>query len=98
MDQRVEYMHVVYGHITSLFYGTISQLLTEKLTIYEDVADLIESKAVSKDTHEWEQSTIEAEHMIKPLTVEGNISIRSIYGIWNNWRSYIKSEKEIYWN
>ena len=43
-----------------------------KLTIYQDIADLVESKAVSKDSHEWEQSTIEAEHMIKPLTVEGN--------------------------
>ena len=44
-----------------------------KLTIYQDVADLVESKAVSKDSHVWEQSTIEAEHMIKPLTVEGNV-------------------------
>ena len=81
MDQRVEYMHVIYGHITSLFYGNINQILKVKLTIYQDVADLVESKAVSKDSHEWEQSTIEAEHMIKPLTVEGNISIRSVYGI-----------------
>ena len=62
------------------------------LTIYQDVADLIESKAVSKDSHKWEQSTIEAEHMIKPLTVEGNLMLRSVYGIWNNWRSCIKSE------
>ena len=29
VDQRVEYMHVIYGHITSLFYGTINQLLKE---------------------------------------------------------------------
>ena len=56
-----------------------------KITIYEDVVDLIESKPVSKDTHKWEQSTIEAEHMIKPLTVEANLVIRSIYGKWNNW-------------
>ena len=50
------------------------------MTIYQDVADLIESKAVSKDTHEWEQSTIEAEHMIKPLTVEGNIVLDPFMG------------------
>ncbi len=51
-----------------------------KLTIYQDVADLVESKAVSKDSHEWEQSTIEAEHMIKPLTVEGNLILDPFMG------------------
>jgi 16S rRNA G966 N2-methylase RsmD len=51
-----------------------------KITIYQDVADLIESKAVSKDSHKWEQSTIEAEHMIKPLTVEGNIVLDPFMG------------------
>ena len=51
-----------------------------KLTIYQDVADLVESKAVSKDNHEWEQSTIEAERMIKPLTVEGNIILDPFMG------------------
>ena len=51
-----------------------------KITIYQDVADLVESKAVSKDSHEWEQSTIEAEHMIKPLTVEGNIVLDPFMG------------------
>ncbi len=51
-----------------------------KLTIYQDVADLVESKSVSKDSHEWEQSTIEAEHMIKPLTVEGNIVLDPFMG------------------
>ena len=62
-----------------------------KITIYQDVADLVESNAVSKDSHEWEQSTIEAEHMIEPLTVEYHI--RSIYGIWNNWRTALKLKK-----
>jgi ParB/RepB/Spo0J family partition protein len=51
-----------------------------KITIYQDIADLVESKAVSKDSHEWEQSTIEAEHMIKPLTVEGNIVLDPFMG------------------
>ncbi|MFI5405710.1 MAG: DNA methyltransferase [Nitrososphaerales archaeon] len=51
-----------------------------KITIYQDVADLIESKAVSKDSHKWEQSTIEAEHMIKPLTVEGNLVLDPFMG------------------
>lgn len=51
-----------------------------KLTIYQDLADLVEYKAVSKDSHEWEQSRIEAEHMIKPLTVEGNIILDPFMG------------------
>ena len=51
-----------------------------KIIIYQDIADLVESKAVSKDSHEWEQSTIEAEHMIKPLTVEGNIVLDPFMG------------------
>jgi ParB family chromosome partitioning protein len=51
-----------------------------KVTIYQDLADLVESKAVSKDSHEWEQSTIEAEHMIRPLTVEGNIVLDPFMG------------------
>jgi 16S rRNA G966 N2-methylase RsmD len=51
-----------------------------KITIYQDVADLVESKAVNKDSHEWEQSTIEAEHMIRPLTVEGNLILDPFMG------------------
>ena len=54
--------------------------MKENITIYQDVADLIESKPVSKDTHKWEQSTIEAEHMIKPLTVEGNLVLDPFMG------------------
>ena len=42
-------------------------------TIYSDIEDLIESQPVDKTMHDWEQSTIEAEHIIKPLTVEGQI-------------------------
>ena len=73
-------MHVIYGRITSLFSGTINPTIEGKITIYQDVADLIESKAVSKDSHKWEQSTIEAEHMIKPLTVEGNLVLDPFMG------------------
>ena len=40
-------------------------------TIYSDIEDLIESQPVDKTMQDWEQSTIEAEHIIKPLTVEG---------------------------
>ena len=49
-------------------------------TMYHDVRDLVESKAVLKDNHEWEQSTKEAIHMIEPLTVEGNTVLDPFMG------------------
>jgi ParB family chromosome partitioning protein len=39
-------------------------------TIYKDMADLIESEQAEKNMHEWEQSTVEAAHVIKSLTVD----------------------------
>ena len=49
-------------------------------TMYSDIEDLIESQPVDKTMHEWEQSTIEAEHIIKPLTVEGQIVLDPFMG------------------
>ena len=49
-------------------------------TMYHDVRDLVESKAVLKDNHEWEQSMREAKHMIEPLTVEGNTVLDPFMG------------------
>ena len=66
------YARHIWPHYKPLLWS-YKPTLDGKITIYQDVDDLIESKAVSKDTHKWEQSTIKAEHMIKPLTVEGNI-------------------------
>jgi site-specific DNA-methyltransferase (adenine-specific)/modification methylase len=40
-------------------------------TKFKDLADLIESTPTEKNDHEWEQSTVEASHMIEPLNVEG---------------------------
>ncbi|MGH9975108.1 MAG: ParB N-terminal domain-containing protein, partial [Nitrososphaeraceae archaeon] len=37
------------------------------------ISDFMESKSAEKATFEWEQSTIEAEHVISRLTVEGQI-------------------------
>ena len=48
--------------------------------IYHEFRDLVESKAVLKDNHEWEHSTIDAKHMIEPLTVEGNIVLDPFMG------------------
>ena len=45
-----------------------------------DIEDLIESQPVDKTMHEWEQSTIEAEHIIKTLTVECQIVLDPFMG------------------
>ena len=37
------------------------------------MSDFIESKSAEKTTFEWEQSPIEAEHVISRLTVEGQM-------------------------
>ena len=49
-------------------------------TMYSDIEDLIESRPVDKTTHEWEQSTIEAEHIVKSLTVQGQTILDPFMG------------------
>jgi ParB family chromosome partitioning protein len=49
-------------------------------TMYSDIEDLIESQPPDKTMHDWEQSTIEAKHIIKPLTVEGQIILDPFMG------------------
>jgi ParB/RepB/Spo0J family partition protein len=53
-------------------------------TMYSDIEDLIESQPVDKTMHQWEQSTIEANHIIKPLTVEGQIVLDPFMGYGTN--------------
>ena len=48
--------------------------------MYSDIEDLIESQPADKTMHEWEQSTIEAERIIKPLTVEGQTILDPFMG------------------
>lgn len=43
----------------------------DKPTKFHDLSNFIQSEAVDKHNHEWEQSTVEASTMIKPLTLEG---------------------------
>ena len=59
------------------------------------VEDVIESEPPDKSMHTkgWEQSPIEAEHVIKGLTVgENQIILEPIYGIWNFWSHRIKTK------
>ena len=43
----------------------------ERLFATDFLSDVVKSNAPSKELHEWEQSQIEAEHVISRLTVEG---------------------------
>jgi hypothetical protein len=52
--------------------------------MYSDIEDLIESEPPDKTMHDWEQSTIEANHIIKPLTVEGQIVLDPFMGYGTN--------------
>ena len=78
LDWRIHACHIWPYYKPLLWY--YKPTIDGKITIYQDVSDLVESKAVIKDSHEWEQSTIEAEHMIKPLTVGGNIVLDPFMG------------------
>ena len=58
------------GPSTNQCYGILKRgAVTVKLvhgpTIYSDIEDLIESQPVDKTIHEWEQSTVEAGHIMK---------------------------------
>jgi len=52
--------------------------------MYSDIEDLIESQPADKTMHEWQQSTIEATHIIKPLMVEGQIILDPFMGYGTN--------------
>ena len=66
----------------------------ERPTMYSDIEDLIESQPVDKTMHDWEQSTIEAEHIIKPLTVEGQIILDPFMGYGTNGIAALKLNRK----
>ena len=66
----------------------------ERPTMYSDIKDLIESQPVDKTMHDWEQSTIEAEHIIKPLTVEGQIILDPFMGYGTNGIAALKLNRK----
>ena len=66
----------------------------ERPTMYSDIKDLIESQPVDKTMHDWEQSTIEAERIIKPLTVEGQIILDPFMGYGTNGIAALKLNRK----
>jgi 16S rRNA G966 N2-methylase RsmD len=52
----------------------------EKANVVEYISDYIQSQPVNKALHEWEQSVIEAEYVIKQLTVENQVVLDLFMG------------------
>ena len=50
------------------------------LVISNTIGDYIESTPPSKIVHEWQQSTVEAEYIIKNLTLENQIVLDPMMG------------------
>jgi hypothetical protein len=58
------------------------------------IYDFIESEAPKKVMHEWEQSTVEAEHMIKGFTVEGQVVLDPMMGYATNGVAALKLKRQ----
>jgi hypothetical protein len=52
----------------------------EKANVVEYISDYIQSQQPEKALHEWEQSVIEADHVIKRLTVENQVVLDPFMG------------------
>jgi site-specific DNA-methyltransferase (adenine-specific) len=66
----------------------------DKARIPAHISDLIESQPVDKALHEWEQSTIEAEHIIKHLTLEGQTVLDPFMGYATNGLAALKLNRQ----
>jgi tRNA/tmRNA/rRNA uracil-C5-methylase (TrmA/RlmC/RlmD family) len=73
----------------------------DKLRTREFIEDSIVSEPPSKNLHEWEQSTAEANHVITKLTLPGDVILDCFMGIGttgiaaiNNQRRFIGIEKD----
>ena len=62
------------------------------LAVSNTIGDYIESVVPLKLLHDWEQSTVEAEYIIKNLTLENQNHIGSNDGNWNYWYSITQTK------
>jgi DNA modification methylase len=58
------------------------------------IYDFIESESPKKIMHEWEQSTVEAERMIKGFTVEGQVVLDPMMGYATNGEAALKLNRQ----
>ena len=77
MGQNKEFIHDLYLQNGNQCYGTQKEI---NPNILDTMFDHIESNPPDKSCHEWAQSTVEAEHIIKYLTVENQIILDSMFG------------------
>jgi DNA methylase/ParB-like nuclease domain len=66
----------------------------DKTRVPVHISDLIESKPVDKALHEWEQSTIEAEHIIRELTLENQTVLDPLMGYVTNGVAALKLNRQ----
>ena len=68
------------------------------LVVTNTIGDYIESTPPSKLLLEWEQSMVEAEYIIKPITIENQTVLDPMMGFWYNRNSSIEFKKKVYRN
>jgi 16S rRNA G966 N2-methylase RsmD len=66
----------------------------QKPNILEYLSDHIDSKPVDKIAHEWEQSVVEANHIIKRLTIENQIVLDPFMGTGTTGKSALSLDRK----
>ena len=66
----------------------------DKLSTTDFLSDVIKSDTPSKVLHEWEQSTIEAEHIISRLTVEGQTVFDPMMGSGTTGAAAVQNDRK----
>ena len=64
------------------------------LVISNTIGDYIKSIPPSKLLHNWEQSTVEAEHIIKNLTLENQTVLDPMMGTGTTWMTALKLNRK----
>ena len=66
----------------------------DKLSTTDFLSDVIKSNTPSKVLHEWEQSTVEAEHIISRLTVEGQTVFDPMMGSGTTGAAAVQNDRK----
>jgi ParB family chromosome partitioning protein len=66
----------------------------DKTNVPVHISDLIESEAPDKSDHPWAQSTVEAEYIIKKLTVENQVVLDPMLGTGTNGEAALKLKRQ----
>jgi 16S rRNA G966 N2-methylase RsmD len=69
-----------YQHVYVMFKPLLWFVKGNKLKGSDSLKDLIESQPPDKALHEWQQSPVEAEHVISKLTIENDVVLDPLMG------------------